>query len=212
MKYIHLLMLIFVGLLFLSPYVIAAETTINDDDLDSQENSIVTYLTASRWSPYIVGTGIGLLSWLSFLLSGKAIGVSTAYVRSCGMIQKIFQPKKVEENAYYQKFTPKIDWEWMLVIGLVIGAFVSAITSGDFKFEVIPSIWVNAVGNNGSGRLLVAFIGGLILAIGARWAGGCTSGHGISGTLQLVISSWIAAVCFFVGGIITAMLVYKVIY
>jgi len=45
---------------------------------------------------------------------------------------------------------------------------------------------------------------------GARWAGGCTSGHGISGTLQLAVSSWLAVICFFVGGIATALLIFHV--
>ena len=43
-----------------------------------------------------------------------------------------------------------------------------------------------------------------IMGFGARWAGGCTSGHGISGTMQMAVSSWVAAVCFFVGGIAVA--------
>ena len=56
-----------------------------------------------------------------------------------------------------------------------------------------------------------ALVGGIIMGFGARWAGGCTSGHGISGTLQLVVSSWLAAICFFVSGIVTAMVIYKII-
>jgi hypothetical protein len=48
------------------------------------------------------------------------------------------------------------------------------------------------------------------MGIGARWAGGCTSGHGISGTLQLNVGSWLAAMCFFIGGIATAMIIFKV--
>ena len=48
------------------------------------------------------------------------------------------------------------------------------------------------------------------MAFGARMAGGCTSGHGISGTLQLSVGSWIAVVCFFVGGIATALLMFRV--
>jgi hypothetical protein len=47
------------------------------------------------------------------------------------------------------------------------------------------------------------------MGVGARWAGGCTSGHGISGTLQLAVSSWVAVVCFFIGGVGTAMLIFK---
>ena len=46
------------------------------------------------------------------------------------------------------------------------------------------------------------------MAFGARLAGGCTSGHGISGTLQLSVGSWIALVCFFIGGAATAMLMF----
>jgi uncharacterized membrane protein YedE/YeeE len=46
------------------------------------------------------------------------------------------------------------------------------------------------------------------MAIGARWAGGCTSGHGISGSLQLSVASWVAVFCFFAGGIATAMLLF----
>jgi hypothetical protein len=47
------------------------------------------------------------------------------------------------------------------------------------------------------------------MGIGARWAGGCTSGHGISGTLQLAVSSWLAVLCFFAGGVATAMILYQ---
>jgi uncharacterized membrane protein YedE/YeeE len=46
------------------------------------------------------------------------------------------------------------------------------------------------------------------MGMGARWAGGCTSGHGISGTLQLSLASWVAAICFFAGGILAAGLMY----
>jgi uncharacterized membrane protein YedE/YeeE len=56
----------------------------------------------------------------------------------------------------------------------------------------------------------VAFIGGTVMACGARLAGGCTSGHGISGALQLSVSSWIALMCFFAGGVVTAKLMFSI--
>ena len=56
--------------------------------------------------------------------------------------------------------------------------------------------------------LIVALIGGIFMGVGARWTGGCTSGHGISGTLQLAVSGWLAVICFFIGGIITAMVIF----
>ena len=46
------------------------------------------------------------------------------------------------------------------------------------------------------------------MGFGSRWAGGCTSGHGISGTLQLAVSSWIVAVFLFISGIVTAKLIF----
>ena len=58
-------------------------------------------------------------------------------------------------------------------------------------------------------RTVLAFAGGAIMAYGARMAGGCTSGHGISGALQLAVGSWIAVICFFLGGIAVAMVLYR---
>ena len=72
-------------------------------------------------------------------------------------------------------------------------------------------MWAARFGADSLGlRLAVAFAGGGLMAFGARMAGGCTSGHGISGTLQLSVGSWIAVVCFFVGGIATALLMFRV--
>ena len=170
------------------------------------------WLTAETWSPYAVGAGIGLLSCVAFLLSNKPLGCSTAFARTSGMIEKLFRGGKTLDKAYYKKFAPEIDWEWMLVIGLIIGAFISAKTSGAFEIVWVPATWAGAAGTSGILRWVVALVGGIILGFGSRWAGGCTSGHGISGTLQLAVSSWIAACCFFVGGIATAMLLFKVIF
>ena len=168
------------------------------------------WLTQVRWSPYIVGAGIGVLSWITFLISDKPLGCSTAFARTSGMLGKIFGKKKIEENKYFQKFAPEIDWEWMLVLGVIIGAFISALISGDFRFFFLPSKWIATFGNTPVLRFFVALIGGILMGFGARWAGGCTSGHGISGALQLAISSWIAAICFFIGGIAAAFLIFRV--
>jgi uncharacterized membrane protein YedE/YeeE len=169
------------------------------------------WLTMERWSPYVTGAGIGVLSWLAFLLSDKAIGVSTAFARTAGMVEKIFSGDKVKEKAYYQKFPPVIDWEWMLVLGLLLGAYLSVVLSGQFKLDWVPSKWAAAAGPGILTRWLSALLGGVFVGFGARWAGGCTSGHGISGTLQLAVSSWLAAISFFAGGIITAKIIFNVI-
>jgi len=168
------------------------------------------WLMMERWSPYGVGIGIGLLSWVTFLLSDKPIGCSTAFSRTSGMIEKLFRGAKVGKKPYYKKFAPSVDWEWMLVLGAFIGAFLSAELSGQFQGQWVPTKWATTFGNTPFTRWIVALIGGTIMGIGARWAGGCTSGHGISGTLQLAVSSWLAVICFFIGGIVTAMLIFRV--
>jgi uncharacterized membrane protein YedE/YeeE len=127
------------------------------------------------------------------------------------MIERLFCGAKVMEKPYYKEFAPSIDWQWMLVVGVVLGAFISARLSGQFRAEWVPSTWVAAYGNEPIVRWFVALIGGIFMGVGARWAGGCTSGHGISGTLQLAVSSWLASICFFVGGIATAMFIFKVL-
>lgn len=169
------------------------------------------FFVQQRWSAYVVGIGIGILSWLTFLLSNKALGISTSYVRTFGMLEKVFRGTKIDQMRYFKKYAPKIDWGWMLVVGVLIGAFLSAVTSGDFRWERVPPIWQDRVGDSTVVRWLVALVGGIVMGIGARWAGGCTSGHGISGTLQLAVSSWLAAICFFVGGVATAMLLFHVL-
>lgn len=169
------------------------------------------WLRVEQWSPYVVGIGIGVLSWVSFVLSDRALACSASFAKTSGMLEKLFRGKKVEEKPYYQKFPPVIDWNWMLVLGVIIGAFISAKMSGQFQFSWIPTQWKIMVGDNHLVRLLAAIAGGAIMGFGARWAGGCTSGHGISGTLQLAVSSWLAAMSFFAGGIATAMLIFKVI-
>jgi uncharacterized membrane protein YedE/YeeE len=163
------------------------------------------------WMPYISGIGIGLLSWVAFLLSNKPIGCSTAYARTSGMIERLFRGKKTDNKPYYQKFPPVIDWEWMLVLGVVLGAFATSLITGGFRIEWVPTVFGDTFGYDPLLRWIVALIGGVLMGLGSRWAGGCTSGHGISGTLQLAVSSWIAAVMFFLGGIATAMVLFGVV-
>lgn len=167
-------------------------------------------LTAARWSPYAAGIGIGILSWLSFLISRKPIACSTTFAKASGMIEKLFRGKKVDLKPYYQKDKLAVDWQWMLVVGIIIGSYISARLSGDFHWQWVPSVWASAFGGGPPLRIAAALAGGILLGFGARWAEGCTSGHGISGTLQLAVSSWISGICFFAGGILAAHIIFKI--
>lgn len=158
------------------------------------------------WSPYLVGALLGVLSWLTFYFSDKPIGASSFYATVAGMLGKVFARKHTEQLAYYKANPPVVDWEFAFVLAAVGGAFLAAWTGGEIAGEWLPPMWEARFGEGSLGlRATVATMGGALMAFGARLAGGCTSGHGISGTLQLSVGSWIAVICFFVGGIAVAL-------
>lgn len=162
------------------------------------------------WSPYLVGALIGVLTWLTFYFSDKPLGASSAYARLAGLLGKRLAPKHTESLKYFKDNKPKFEWGVMLLIGVVVGALLSAWHGSELTGQWVPGMWAARFGGDTAvPRLLVAFIGGAVMAFGARLAGGCTSGHGISGALQLSVGSWVALICFFVGGIATAMLLYR---
>ncbi len=169
------------------------------------------FLIEVRWPPYVVGVGIGILSWFTFLISHRALGCSTAFAKLSGMIEMLFRGDNVKLKPYYQKLDLVVGWQMMLVLGVFIGSLLSALLSGDFQWQWVPSTWASAFGGSALLRVAIALLGGVIIGFGARWANGCTSGHGISGTLQLTVSSWISAIFFFIGGILTANLIFRVI-
>ena len=162
------------------------------------------------WSSYLVGAGIGVLSCLALVLADRPLGCSTAFVKARGLIVRVVNREKTEKMEYYRDIVPQVDWALMIIPGIIIGAFLSSFTSGTFHVVWVPALWGSVFGENAVLRIIVALAGGILLGFGARWAGGCTSGHGISGSIQLSLASMITAACFFAGGIIVALLLYHV--
>ncbi|MCK5815768.1 MAG: YeeE/YedE family protein, partial [Flavobacteriaceae bacterium] len=74
---------------------------------------------------------------------------------------------------------------------------------------LIYSNWERFKGNSKPKRIIWSLLGGFILIFGARMAGGCTSGHIISGGMQVAISSMVFAVFTFIGLLGTGKLFYK---
>ena len=161
------------------------------------------------WSPYVVGAGIGVLSWLTFYFSDKSIGASSFYAQVSGFIGKLFAKRHTESLAYFKDNPPRVGWEFVFVISAIVGGAIAAVTGGEFVSEWLPPMWEARFGGSIALRAAVATAGGVLMAFGARVAGGCTSGHGISGTMQLSVSSWISVICFFIGGIAVAMTLFK---
>jgi uncharacterized membrane protein YedE/YeeE len=167
--------------------------------------------TADRkyWSPYLAGALSGLVLVLSVWITGKFFGTSTTFVRTTGMLEKIFSAERVAQMDYFVKEAPVVDWQWMFVLGIFIGALIASKTSGTFFWQAVPVMWQQRFGASIGKRAIVAFIGGAIGMFGARLADGCPSGHGLSGSVQLAVSGFVSLICFFIGGALVARIIYE---
>lgn len=163
---------------------------------------------AKAWSPYLAGGLSGLVSVASVLVAGKYLGASTTFVRGAGMAERLYAPDVVGTLAYYLKEKPVLDWQFLFVLGIGLGAFLSALVFRDLRLEAVPDMWRERFGGGVVLRAVTAFVGGIVAMFGARLADGCPSGHGLSGLSQLSVSGFLAAAGFFLGGMVMARLVY----
>jgi hypothetical protein len=124
------------------------------------------------WSPYLAGALTGLVIVLSVWLTGQYFGASTTFVRSAGMIEQAVVSERVAGMEYFVKYTPKVDWQFMFVAGILLGAFVSSSLSGTFRVRAVPDMWQQRFGPAVGKRAGVAFLGGAVAVFGARLAGG----------------------------------------
>lgn len=170
--------------------------------------------SAARWSPYIAGALVGVLAVMSVVVTTividkpKYLGASTTFVRVAGLAEQTVAAEHVSGNDYFTKTKIKVDWQMLFVIGVFGGALLSSRIGKTYKAETVPPIWQERFGSSPVVRAVGAFVGGAILLFGARLAGGCPSGHGLSGNMQLSVSGLLALVFFMVGGIVTARILY----
>ena len=159
------------------------------------------------WSPYLAGAFSGLLAVASVLAAGKYLGASTTFVRVAGMVEQGISTSLVQ-TPYYLKYALEVDWQFMFLVGIVLGAFLTSLSDRTFEVQKVPGMWKERFGSAWGPRAGTAFIGGVVLIYGARLAGGCPSGHGLSGLSQMAVSGFLAVIFFFVGGIISARILY----
>lgn len=150
-----------------------------------------------------MGVLFGMLSATAIALYGP-IGVSGTYPRFIGVILRRIAPEYAATNPYLVRMGTLLTPETMLVIGLLIGGFLAS----RLGRERAPAVeQVHARETTNVRRYGDAFLGGILIVFGARLAGGCTSGHIISGMTQLAASSTIFAAAVFAGGIGTARII-----
>ena len=157
--------------------------------------------SSTRYPPWaFYGVLFGLLGATSILLWGP-IGVSGTYPRFIGAIFRLFDPAYAEANPYLVRMGSLLKPETFLVVGLLIGGFIGARANR----EKAPKCEMIHPGETTTARRYRdAFIGGFLIVFGARIAGGCTSGHIISGMTQLSVSAFIFAAGVFATGILSA--------
>lgn len=148
----------------------------------------------------VLGTIFGIVSAASIMLWGP-IGVSGTYPRFIAAVSRRLLPGFATANPIMAKMPSFFTGETMLVVGLLIGGFLASRLARDAK----PALeMVHAGERTPAARYRDAFIGGFLIIVGARIAGGCTSGHIISGITQLSVSGLIFGAGVFATGIITA--------
>lgn len=175
--------------------------------------------------------GIALgLSFLLAVLLVKPIGVSTQFVILDGMIWNAFSKDLITEdagaksgysstNAYLNKSGGKYaknvkkpaNYSFVFVLSMVLGGILSRLLAGPKPTDqdkVAPATWRRRMGDQAGKRYGLAFVGGFLVLVGARLAGGCTSGHMMSGMMQTSVSGYLFALGAFAAAIPVAIIMY----
>lgn len=165
------------------------------------------FLKKEKWSPYVVGSGIGAVFLMSYIFFKHTLGSSVSFVKLTAFLHQIIDQNAVKENPYYQDYLKSlawIDWQVALVMGIFFGAYLS------IKFSKKTDRFCKNKKNISIRAKLLSLIGGFFVIFGARFAGGCTSGHAISGGIQLALSGYLFMAGVFLAGIPTAFLARKI--
>ena len=153
---------------------------------------------------FYAGIALALLNLVVFsrFTTDRPIGASTSYPYVADLITGL------TDNGYFQKISNPGHWEVIFLAGAFLAGLIISLLKKDFRFRLIYENWEKHKGTSPVKRVIWAFAGGFILIFGARMAGGCTSGHIISGGMQLAVSSLTFAVFVFIGLLITGRLFY----
>ena len=161
------------------------------------------------WNPYVAGAAIGILSWIVFAVVDDPLGITTAFSALSGFVaMPLVGADTVAANSYWKATPPALNYSALFVAGVVLGAFVSAWAARQFRNESVPQVWRDRFGPSPLKRCTWAFLAGALEMYGARMAGGCTSGHALSGGMQLALSSWIFTIVIFAAAIATGRILY----
>lgn len=154
---------------------------------------------------FIIGSAIGLLNVAvtSRFISDRPVGASTSYPYVSDWLLNL------EQTTYFQAIEKAGVWEMWFLLGAFFGALFGAVLFKHFKVQSVPTFWAYAKGGSIIKRLAWALLSGFILIFGARLADGCTSGHILSGGMELAVSSIVFAIFVAASSMITAKVFYR---
>jgi uncharacterized membrane protein YedE/YeeE len=149
--------------------------------------------------PYVAGIGLGVVLLASFVIMGRGLGASGAFVSTAAGVAAIADPARAGESPLFAGYLmadggPWREWLVFEIAGVFIGAALSALAAGRFAATV-----ERGQGASRAGRLSIAFGGGAVMGLGAVLARGCTSGQALTGGALLSAGSWL-----FMGGAFAA--------
>ena len=153
------------------------------------------------------GIALAILNGIIFLtvVTDRIMGASTAYPYVSDLITG------TTVNDYFFKIKGPGQWELIFLTGSFFSGLVLSVIRKDFKLVLIHQNWKKYKGDSKYKRIIWSFVGGFLIIIGARMAGGCTSGHIISGGMQLAASSLLFAFFVFTGLLVTGRLFYRTV-
>ena len=161
------------------------------------------------WNPYLGGVALGVVLFLSFVLTGHGLGASGGISRIMAALVAAVAPAHVDQLYDWAAVAgggrdPLDHWLVFAVLGTAAGGFASGALARRLRLETFhgPSIGPRT-------RWLFAFAGGALVGWAARMARGCTSGQALSGGAVLAVGSWVFMLCVFGGGYALAYLVRR---
>ena len=154
---------------------------------------------------FMIGSVIGLLNVVvtNIYIADRPIGASTSYPYLAGMLFNL------QGSTYFHNIDAEGSWELCFLIGAFIGALIGAFLFKHFEIQTVPDLWAQLKGPSKIKRICWSFFGGFILILGARLADGCTSGHILSGGMELAVSSLVFALFVLLSLLITARYFYE---
>ena len=169
--------------------------------------SLIGWLRAPSWSPYVAGAGLGVVVALTEGLLRRPLSASAAFDKLAAYPGRALFPS----SPYYAHvMTPAITWQVWLMVGVLAGAFASSRLADDAHARWLPDAqWIPRFGVSRGRRLLIAFVGAVLVQLGAGIAGGCTSGLAISGGALLAPAAFLFMAGMFAGGLPTAAWWYR---